>query len=174
MYKFIRGSAIALTFFVFYSVSHAQLTGGLNLPFESVARTNSASSIALNPAGLGFNQGRNFNIAQSHLSDKFFSDTGIYFAFGNVGYSLEWLGDATPRRKHSFALALGDGSNHSIGFGYSRFGSDDVGYSALNMLTAGLDFRPAKWLSLAGVATDVRGSSTVVSIGSGIGLLESR
>ncbi len=174
MYKFIRSSAIALTLFAFSSVSHAQLTGGLNLPFESVASTNSASSIALNPAGLGFNQGRNFNIAQSHLSDKFFSDTGIYFAFGNVGYSLEWLDSPTPRRKHSFALALSNGTNHSIGFGYSRYGSDDAGYSALTLLTAGLNFRPAKWLSLAGVASDVRGSSIPVAIGSGIGLLESR
>ena len=174
MYKFIRGSAIALTLFVFCSVSHAQLTDGLNLPFESVAATNSASSIALNPAGLGFNQGLNFNIAQSHLSDKFFSDTGVYFAIRKVGYSLEWLGAATSRRKHTFAFAISNNPNNSLGFSYSRFGSDDVSYSGLSLLTAGLSFRPATWLSLAGVATDVRGNSVPVSIGSGFGTLESR
>lgn len=174
MYKFIRGSAFSLTLFALSSVSHAQLIDGLNLPFESVAITNSASSIALNPAGLGFNQGRNFNFAQSHLSDNFFSDTGVYFAFGNIGYSLEWLDAATSRRKHTFALALSNSPNSSIGFGYSRFGSDSTSYSALSLFTAGLNFRPTSWLSLAGVATDVRGSSVPVLIGSGVGILESR
>jgi len=174
LYKLMRCSAITLTLFALSSFSHAQQIDGLNLPFESVAVTNSASSIALNPAGLGFNQGRNINIAQTHLSDKFFSDTGIYLALGKVGYSLEWLDSAISRRKHTFALAISNNRNISVGFGYSRFGSNNSSYSSLSLLTAGLTFRPARWLSLAGVASDVRGSSVPVSISSGFGILESK
>ena len=65
---------------------YAQDIEGLDLPYQSVSSTYGATSIAFNPAGLGFPDARGLSIAQTHLSGEFFRDTGIYYAGRNFGY----------------------------------------------------------------------------------------
>ena len=144
----------------------AQDISGLPLPFESVATTNSASSIAWNPAGLGFKNGSSFNIAQTHYSRDLFRDTGLYFAGSGFGYSVEWLGGENSRTKQTISTSMGGNKLFTLGFGYSWFRSDnrkfrpnDRKYNALNVQTIGFTSRPWNWLSMAGKWNSVKGTN---------------
>jgi len=137
----------------------AQDISGIQLPFESVATTNSVSSIAWNPAGLGFNNGSSFNIAQTHYSRDLFRDLGIYFAGSGFGFSVEWLDAEKSRTKQTIATGFGRDDLLSLGFGYSWFRSDDRKYNALNVRTIGFTSRPWNWLSMAGKWNSVEGTN---------------
>ena len=137
----------------------AQDISGLQLPFESVATTNSASSIAWNPAGLGFDNGSGFNIAQTHFSRNLFRDTGLYFAGKGLGYSVELLGSDKSRTKQTIAAGFGGDDTFSWGFGYSWFKSADRRYRALNVRTVAFTSRPWKFLSMAGKWNSIRGTN---------------
>ena len=137
----------------------AQDIDGIQLPFESVSTTNSASSIVINPAGLGFNTRGGFNIVQTHFSSNLFRDTGLYFAGKRFGYSVEWLGGVDSRTKQTIAAGFGGNGLFSWGFGYSWFGSDDFRYKALNVRAIGFTSRPSKFLSIAGRRNWVRGTN---------------
>ena len=140
----------------------AQDISGLQLPFESVATTNSASSIVWNPAGLGFDNGSGFNIAQTYYSRNVFPnyrDTGFYFAGKGFGYSVEWLNEFDSRTKQTIATGFGRDDYFSWGFGYSWFRSDDRRYKALNVRTIGFTSRPWKFLSIAGKGNSIRGTN---------------
>ena len=136
----------------------AQDISGLRLPFESVATTNSASSIVWNPAGLGFDNGSGFNIAQTYYSRNVFPnyrDTGFYFAGKGFGYSVEWLNEFDSRTKQTIAASINRNDRFSLGFGYSWFRSDDRRYKALNVRTIGFTSRPWNFLSIAGTWSSI-------------------
>jgi len=137
----------------------AQNISGIRLPFESVATTNSASSIVFNPAGLGFDNGSGLNIAQTFISGDYLRDTGFYFVGKGFGYSVEWLGGENSRTKQTIATGFGRDDYFSFGFGYSWFRSKDSRYSALNVRTIGFTARPWKFLSIAGKQNSIRGTN---------------
>ena len=124
-----------------------------------MATTNSVSSIVWNPAGLGFDNGSGFNIAQTHFSGDLFRDTGLYFAGDGFGYSVEWIDGVDSRIKQTIATGFRGGDLFSFGFGYSWFKSANRRYRALNVRTVGFTSRPWKFLSMAGKWNSIRGTN---------------
>lgn len=145
----------------------AQDISGLRLPFESVATTNSASSIVWNPAGLGFDNGSGFNIAQTYYSRNVFPnyrDTGFYFAGKGFGYSFERLNEFDTRTKQTIAASINKNDRFSLGFGYSWFSLYDGGNKSLNLRTIGFTSRPWNFLSIAGTWSSVNYISNSIGL----------
>ena len=160
MFNRLKIIIFALVVVIFLPINIiAQDISGIRLPFESVATTNSASSIAFNPAGLGFDNGSGFNIAHTFITGDYLRDTGLYISGSGFGYSVEWLDGENSRTKQSIATGFGRDDFFSLGFGYSWFRSKDSKYNALNVRTIGFTSRPWKFLSIAGMRNSIRGTN---------------
>lgn len=161
------GACFGLLVFLFASVSVAQTqpvaTQGVRLPDRSVSVQDNASSVEVNPAGLGFLESAefryNFDLAEDFRDDTLrdqhavFAAAGTRLIAGAFGVQLldrrvSTLG-VTPYQKYSFGTALRPFSSWSFGVGLSFFGSSrSQRLNGLTSLDVGTQWRPARFLGL--------------------------
>jgi protease-4 len=145
-------------------------TEGMVLPDESITTRADATSLELNPAGLGFMQGGQLAVglqrADSEHEGVAQEGVGVFLAGGNGtfggGFSVEWLdrGDlgaaSSEYRKYTFGAALSSDSNLSFGAAFNFFGSSRN--ETLDDLTSwdlGMMWRPSENLGFGLRARDL-------------------
>lgn len=132
---------------------------GITLPPTNSALVDEAPALALNPAGLGFQEaGQLFYLHERDLGSDTVGDAvflGARILGMGAGFSLEWIrGENAPDyRKTSFGLALGP-PTLKLGGAIHDYSSDDRSIGRLTSWDVGLTARPFRFLSLAVVARD--------------------
>ncbi len=137
---------------------------GVTLPPTGAALVDEATSLALNPAGLGFVNGSQLfylherNLVHDGLADGVF--LGTRFLGMGLGGSMEWIrGRATPDyRRTSLGLALGT-RTLQLGGSWHSYASSNRDIDALDTFDIGLSARPLRALSLGAVVRDVNAPS---------------
>ncbi len=133
---------------------------GVTLPPTGVALVDEATSLSLNPAGLGYVGGSQLfylherNLVRDGVGDGVFLATRL-LGLG-LGGAMEWVrGRAEPDyRKTSLGLSLGS-RTLQLGGAWHDFSSDDGDLDDVSSFDLGLTARPARGLSLAAVVRDV-------------------
>jgi protease-4 len=135
---------------------------GLAVP-GSVAVSDDAAAVSVNPAGLGFAGGA---LLQYFLEDGQAGSllgNGLFGALplGPVvpGLSFQWMSPAGGARylRTELALALALGEVASVGWGWNFTGSPSPSLSGLFTMDAGLLLRPARFLSVGASALGFAG-----------------
>lgn len=134
-------------------------TDGMELPDSSVTTRDDATSLELNPAGLGY-----MNTGELALGTQWAEDDregleteggGLFFAGGTGtfggGFAVQWLDrpDLTEQqseyRKYTLGGAISTESNFSIGAAYNFFGSSDSRQlDELSSWDMGVQWRPSE------------------------------
>jgi hypothetical protein len=144
--------SIVLLFPVTASLAQSQLPPTfLTLPQSSVATTDDALALLVNPAGLGVSDGNGFYFLAPYISDGHFEDWG-FVAGDNFGFAAEALRtDPTGvRRRYTWGLGFGDHGTY-WGFNYSW----TTGIDRQNTWDIGILERPFRFLSVGAVARGV-------------------
>lgn len=137
---------------------------GLRFLSETVADTDDAIGIEINPAGIGFLSGWSFMFYHSQFADLAGEGDGAFLAakvFGpwSVGVGLQFLrwnlfgGNYV---KMSFNNAFSIGRTFSLGFNYNLL--LDRQHSNINKLGSfdvGVIYRPLNWLSIGATVYDI-------------------
>ncbi len=151
----------------------------LTLPYHSVATTDDALSLLVNPAGLGVNNGPSSYILFPYYQRGNFGDWGLALGGDLFGFSMEVLADSLSwygqtldgnRRRYCWGLGFGDEGQY-FGFSYSwttridRQNSWDIGYLS----------RPVRWISVGIVARGIneprwQGTKTPIAYDLGVAL----
>jgi protease-4 len=135
---------------------------GLAVP-GSVAVSDEATAVSVNPAGLGFLGGATL---QYFFEDGQAGSLTANGLFGGVpigpvvpGISLQWMSPSGSARylKTELALALALGGVASFGYGWNFYSSPSPSLSGLFTMDAGITVRPARFLSLGASALGFAG-----------------
>lgn len=136
-------------------------TDGLQLPDRSVTTQSNASSVEVNPAGLGFIESAevrySFELDTRTDDDPFADRHGFFAGAGNDwiggGFSVQMLdrpvlGDSRVAfQKYSLAGAIRPLDNWSIGAGFHSFGSGaNRRLNELSSVDLGVQWRPSRRL----------------------------
>lgn len=113
---------------------------GIPLPDRSITAQDDASSVEVNPAGLGYMQNAelqyNLQLATPDYARTVPAGHAVFGAFGGNGFGLGFgaqflyspnIGSdnvSGDYRKYTIAGAMGDGQSISLGFAYNFFGSN--------------------------------------------------
>ena len=134
---------------------------GIIFPDQSITTRADATSLEVNPAGLGFMRGVQFALGLQEPSADYQGlsneAVGAFLAGGTgafaAGFSTQWLrrsdlgATATDFRKYTFAGGVSTGSNLSLGAALNFFGSSqDPTLDALYGWDLGLMWRPSTHL----------------------------
>jgi len=126
---------------------------GLAVP-GSVAVSDEATAVSVNPAGLGFLGGATLQYFFEDGQAGSLTGNGL---FGGVpigpfvpGVSLQWMSPSGGARylKTELALALALGDVVALGYGWNFYSSPSPSLSGLFTMDAGITVRPARFLSL--------------------------
>ena len=140
--------------------SAQQPSRGLTLPPTGAALVDEATSLSLNPAGLGYVSGSQLFYLHERTLVRDGVGDGVFLATRllglGLGGSMEWVrGHAEPDyRKTSLGLSLGS-RTLQLGGAWHGFSSDDDDLDDLSSFDLGLTARPARGLSLAAVVKDL-------------------
>jgi len=144
-------------------------TDGVAVPDRSVASTNDATSLEVNPAGLGFIEsaelryGFDFQFPGERTGLR--GEHAAYAAAGTEwfggGISLQWLDRSTPRtlvspyQKFTLGSAIRPFDGFSAGVNLNMFGSlDRRKINQLTSLDLGVQWRPSPYLGFGLAAKD--------------------
>ncbi|AWV90316.1 signal peptide peptidase SppA [Bradymonas sediminis] len=131
---------------------------GIIFPDQSITTRADATSLEVNPAGLGFMRGMQFALGLQEPSEDFkgVSNEGVgaFLAGGTgafaAGFSTQWMSRsdlgyrARDFRKYTFGAGVSTGSNLSLGAALNFFGSsDDAALDELMSWDLGLMWRPS-------------------------------
>lgn len=178
----MKTSALGLTFLATtaWGLSAAaqavpdRTTEGVTLPFQSIASTDDAAAIAVNPANLAFASGPELRFTWIHtgeespLANRGYSLDGAFpFWILGTGLRIDWLVPpqsapapfADVRGAHRFnwvrwatGLRLGEAAAFGTTLAWSH--SSDPRLDGYFSATSGLTLRPSRYLSTAVVARD--------------------
>jgi len=147
--KLIYASAAALTLALTgAATAQPQATPGwLALPQHSVASTDDALSILVNPAGLGVEGDGSWYFLAPYQGSAHFEDWG-FVAGDGLGFAMEAFrhDPAGSRRRYTWGIGFGDNGTYA-GFSYSW----TTGIDRQNTWEFGVLERPVNWLSLGAV-----------------------
>ena len=145
--------------------------GWLTLPQNSVATTDDALALLVNPAGLGVDGGGACYFLAPYQSDGHFEDWGFVAGEG-FGFAAEVLRSQPggTRRRYTWGLGFGD-DDFTWGFNYSW----TTGIDRQNTWDFGIMERPWSFLSVGAVARGINhprlnGSKLPIGWDLGIGL----
>ncbi len=145
-------------------------TDGMTMPYESVATQSDASSLEVNPAGLGFMNtveiGYGFEIPSDELREIENESQGFFLGWGNeylgLGFAAQFLDrpdlgrDRDSFRKYTFGFAFANPRTFSVGANVNWFGSD---YNErLNDMVSwdlGMQWRLGEYVGLGAVFRDL-------------------
>ena len=143
----------------------------LTLPQHSVATTDDALALLVNPAGLGVDGGGAFYFLAPYQSDGHFEDWG-FVAGESFGFAAEALrsDSAGTRRRYTWGLGFGE-DDFYWGFNYSW----TTGIDRQNTWDIGILERPWSFLSVGAVAHGINhprlyGSKLPIAWDVGLGL----
>ncbi len=127
------------------------------LPYASVATADDFSAMKFNPAGLGLGRGFQTGFFHTFSDSSFEGDNAWLISPGSLGFSVEWLGNATPLTYRKLTLAYGSELAPGVFWGtsYSWFDSRHKDYDDLSSWKLGLLMRPFEFVSLGLVARDI-------------------
>lgn len=116
----------------------------LTLPQQSVASSDDALALLVNPAGLGVEGGGTLYLLAPYQSQGHFEDWGVVLGDG-LGFAAEALRSDTTgtRRRYTWGLGFGDEGTY-CGFAYSW----TTGIDRQNTWDIGILERPFRFLSL--------------------------
>jgi protease-4 len=135
---------------------------GLAVP-GSVAGSDEATAVSVNPAGLAFIGGATLQYFFEDGQGAGNSGNGLFagLPIGPVvpGLSLQWMSPAGGARylKTELALALDVGDVVALGYGWNFYGSPSPALSGFFTMDAGLVVRPGRHLSLGASALGFAG-----------------
>ncbi len=123
----------------------------LTLPQNSVASTDDALALLVNPAGLGIEGGGSCYFLAPYQADGHFEDWGIVAGEG-FGFAAEALrsGPGGTRRRYTWGLGFGE-DDFYYGFNYSW----TTGINRQNTWDFGILERPWSFLSVGAVARGI-------------------
>lgn len=123
----------------------------LTLPQNSVATTDDALALLVNPAGLGVEGGEAFYFLAPYQSDGHFEDWGFVFGEGFAFAAEALRSDPTgSRRRYTWGIGFGE-ETFFWGFNYSW----TTGIDRQNTWEFGILERPWRFLSVGAVARGV-------------------
>jgi protease-4 len=171
----------SFTIFLFFLTSsgfcHQSPTESSVLPYNSIATSDDISAIKYNPAGLGLGRGFQSAFFHTYSDSNFEGDNAWLLSAGHLGFSVEWLGNATPQTYRKYTLASGGkfADGFYWGSSYSWFGSRYKDYDKLSSWKLGLLFRPLEFISFGAVAKDLnrprfQGEKTDISFDCGLAI----
>ncbi len=139
--------------------------GFLGLPQNSVAVTDDALSLLVNPAGLGVPTGGSAYLLAPYMSKGDFGDWGFSLGGEGLGFAAEYMKNGLADKRNRYTWGMGFGAKGSyFGFAYSwtsglnRQNTWDVGYLS----------RPMNFVSTGIVARGLNNPRyTIVNPGSG-------
>lgn len=134
-------------------------------PYNSVATVDDILAIKYNPAGLGPQRGFQSSFFHTFSDSSFEGDNAWLISAGQLGFSVEWLGNITPQTYGSTSslfyrkYTLAGGGKFKEGFywgsSYSWFGSRFKDYDKLSSWKIGVLVRPFEFLSFGAIAKDL-------------------
>ncbi|MBA2663714.1 MAG: signal peptide peptidase SppA [Bradymonadaceae bacterium] len=143
---------------------------GLALPDRSITTQDDATSLEVNPAGLGFMRSGELSYGFSVPTDDFRGVVnqghGLFMAAGTgglgLGFGVQWLHrpelgpERATYRKYTLGAALGAARLMSFGANLNFFGSrNDQRLNELATWDFGLQWRPSAYFGLGLLARDV-------------------
>lgn len=149
---------------------HPTPSDGMILPDQSITTRADATSLEVNPAGLGFMRGMQFALGLQEPSADYrgleTEAVGAFLAGGTgafaAGFSTQWMrrSDLGPTaedfRKYTFGTGVSTGSNLSLGAALNFFGSgEDAALDGLYTWDLGLMWRPSAHLGFGLRVRDV-------------------
>jgi protease IV len=165
--KPVRLAALAVACASSAAAQERSPTSGILPPARSFAVNDDATTLAANPAGLGFSQGVLFEYANERgFRSGLPRADGGYLSIGRwglaAGAALEWLyagSECTPATPCTRRFTLGGalGGRHVVfGAAHHWFHSDEsAAIDSLGSWDLGALARPFRWLSLGYTALDV-------------------